>query len=192
MFFNGFISTPPSEITLSLAGILSSTTDLTFTGVLISGTLGNFSGMYLPYFIGRWIGYQWLLDIKTNFANKGKFKKWVSNYIPSEKVLLLFAEKFRGNGAIWVGIFRFFPLVRSTITSLPAGVVKMPHLKFSFYSLIGIIIWVVFWSSIGFFIGESWHQIKTIGSVILIAVLLGIIYYLKIVAQRYIEKNLGK
>lgn len=192
MFFNGFISTPPSEITLSLAGILASTTELSFFGVVIYAILGNFLGMYFPYLVGRWIGYQWLINIKISFSKKGKFKRWLSKYIPSEEILLLFAEKFKGSGAIWVGVFRCFPLVRSTITSLPAGVIKMSNFKFSFYSLIGIIVWIFFWSSIGFFIGESWHQIKTVGTIVLFVVLLAIIYYLKVIAQKYIEKHLGK
>lgn len=192
MFFNGFISTPPSEVTLSLAGILSATTELSFIGVLVAGITGNFVGMYLPYIVGKKIGYQWIINLKLKFSQKGKFKKWISNYMPSEKVLLLFAEKFKGSGAIWVGIFRCFPLVRSTITSLPAGVIQMSQLKFSIFSLSGIIVWVIFWSGIGYFIGESWQQIKTIGTITLFVVLISIIIYLKVVAQRYIENNLGK
>jgi len=83
-------------------------------------------------------------------------------------------------------------MVRSTITSLPAGIIKMPFLKYTLFTVAGMSVWTVFWLSIGYFVGEAWHQIKTVGTIVLIVVLLAIIYYLKIVAQRYIEKHLGK
>ena len=189
MFLNGFISTPPSELTLAIAGVFAYTTNLSLGWVFVVAIIGNLIGMYIPYEIGRSIGYVWLTNIKKDFSKKGKIKRKISQYIPQEKSLNFIANKFKEK-PIWVGVFRCLPLVRSTITSLPAGVVKMPRLKFIFYSFLGVLVWTGFWILIGYFVGEAWHEVKVFGTIILIFVLLAIIYYMKVRVQRYFKKKL--
>ena len=191
MVFNGFISTPPSELTLSLSGVIAYTTQLPFLFIILVAIAGNFFGMYLPYIIGRQIGFQWIMTLKEKLAGKGRLLRWCSEQLPDRKTIVVFADLFKGRGAIWVGIFRCFPMVRSTITSLPAGVIKMPHIKFSLFSLAGIVVWVLFWTSIGYSLGESWHEVKTVGTIVLSFTLIGIILFLKHLAKKYIKQRIS-
>ena len=87
MFLNGFISTPPSELTLAIAGVFAYTTNLSLGGVFVVAIIGNLIGMYVPYEIGRSIGYVWLTNIKKDFSKKGKIKRKISQHIPQEKSL---------------------------------------------------------------------------------------------------------
>jgi membrane protein DedA with SNARE-associated domain len=178
LFINGFASFFPSELSLFLAGILSFTTDKSFLFVLIVVVLGNLIGTYILYLLGRLFGYNWLLRIKY-------FSK-----LTNKDTLFKISEKFKKEGAYWVCIFRCFPVVRS-IVSLPAGMIKMPHLVFLVYSTIGITIWALFWMGLGYFFGLNFLIYKGYITLILLILLVILIYFFKRKISTYLnEKNL--
>jgi membrane protein DedA with SNARE-associated domain len=88
---------------------------------------------------------------------------------------------FRRYGGWSVFISRLLPAVR-TFISLPAGIAKMPFIKFCIYSFIGAFIWSVALAYGGYLIGEHWETIRAalrpFDWVIVGIVLLAIAYYI--------------
>src|SRR5919107_5023667 len=46
----------PSELIMPLAGFSAAKGTLSFTGVVLAGTIGSLAGAYFWFLIGRWIG----------------------------------------------------------------------------------------------------------------------------------------
>ncbi|HMT78454.1 MAG TPA: VTT domain-containing protein [Saprospiraceae bacterium] len=105
-----------------------------------AGTLGNF--------IGYWIGRQ------SDALLHRKKDSWLI-----KRKYLLQAKKFydkNGGGAIVIA--RFFPMIR-TFAPLVAGIVKMHAGKFSFYNVVGSLLWVISIVTAGYLLGARvWVQ----------------------------------
>jgi membrane protein DedA with SNARE-associated domain len=71
------------------------------------------------------------------------------------------------------------PIIR-TFISLPAGVAKMPFWRFSAYTLLGSIPWVLMLALIGEAVGHNWedwrHKLGYLDYVVLAAIIGGAIY----------------
>jgi membrane protein DedA with SNARE-associated domain len=187
MFFNGLIGMPPSELILSLAGVIAYASGINFFYILIVGTLGNFIGTYLVYFVGTWIGYQWLINFRNKLVLKNKYKLIVK-LIPEEKTFTFLTNKFNNNEAKWIGIFRCVPVIRSII-SLPAGMIKMPHHIFASYTFSGIFIWALLWQSLGYYFGHNlkFESYKSIIYLILLLVLVVLLLIFKSKMKHYLQ-----
>jgi membrane protein DedA with SNARE-associated domain len=185
MAMNGFFSAPPSEFVLPLAGLLALGSDYTLIHTLSAAIAGNLFGTFLLYIIGRKIGYGWLMKVKEWSENRGWLMRKVGMIIPSKKTFVVIGELLRSRGAIWIGIFRCFPYVRSII-SIPAGMAKMPLILFFVYSAIGIAVWAVFWQGGAFLIGYSWLKYGQLISWFLLVPLVVLI----IIAKRKISRHL--
>jgi membrane protein DedA with SNARE-associated domain len=75
---------------------------------------------------------------------------------------------------------RLIPIIR-TFISFPAGVAKMPFLKFTIYTLLGAGIWSAILATAGYFLGEQWELIivwitKYENLVIVLSILVVLIY----------------
>ncbi len=91
--------------------------------ITIAGILGNF--------VGYWFGYKsgpFLYERKDTVL----FKK---------KYLIQAHEFYDRNGGVAILLARFVPFVR-TFAPIVAGIVKMNTRKFSFYNILGCILWV--------------------------------------------------
>ena len=81
------------------------------------------------------------------------------------------------------------PLFRSLI-SIPAGIEKMPLLKFVLLTTSGSLLWNTLWILAGYFLGENWeavsHFIDTIKYLVIgiVVLLLGFWLFRKIRARR--------
>ncbi|MCO6464891.1 MAG: DedA family protein [Saprospiraceae bacterium] len=60
---------------------------------------------------------------------------------------------YNHKGGIAVCIARFIPIAR-TFVPIIAGLVKMDYKKFSFYNILGALIWVISLTTLGFVLGE--------------------------------------
>ena len=191
MMLNGFISFPPSEIVLPLAGLLVLRTDVSMVEVIGAASLGNLVGTFVLYLLGRLLSIEKLAHLKslTGLFFKGalvqllqifigrisslrfviklrrspQIKKLLLNVIPKRKFVEIALRELSGKKAYWIGIFRCLPYVRSII-SVPAGIAKMPILVFIFYSIIGITLWAILWTSFGYIAGYSWIKYGTLTS----------------------------
>ena len=188
MLSNGFLSFPPSEVVLSVAGILAATTKHTILNTLLVAIVGNLIGTYVLFYIGVTIGYAWLLNLRGMLIARNNFISYFSKLIPEEKVLLILATSFKKDGAHWIAIFRCLPIIRS-IVSLPAGMIKMSHIIFIAYSLTGITIWAMFWQGIGFFVGTNVQKFTFSITVGLFILLTFVLYIFKIQVRKFLSNN---
>ncbi len=156
-----------SEITFALAGWYASAAapvpnHFSLVLVIVIGTLAEMGGSLTSYAIGR-RGGRTLLD---------RYGKWV---LVSHSDLDRAERFFAGRGSWAVAVARVLPLVRC-FASFGAGVVEIPVLPFTIFSLIGTAIWATGLSLLGYNLGDTvnkfFHSFSLIG-IILVVVLIG-------------------
>lgn len=117
----------PSELVMPPAAFWAAQGRMDFFGVIVAGTLGSYFGSAISYWGAQWLG---LPVIK-------KYGKYV--LFPESKIQM--AESWvKDFGVVGIFIARLLPVVRHLI-SIPAGIFKMPFLKFSVVTTVGAGIW---------------------------------------------------
>jgi membrane protein DedA with SNARE-associated domain len=157
----------PSEAIMLFAGFAVSKGELTLVGIVAAGVLGNLVGSWIGYAIG-YFGRVDLLERNKLFhvnpewlrKTEGWFERW---------------------GDATVFFSRMLPIVR-TFVSLPAGVAKMPLLRFSVLTTLGSIPWVLALALLGPSVGDNWeswrHNLGYLDYVVAAAILGGIAWWL--------------
>ena len=165
----------PSEVILTFGGFMTTCTDLTFTGVVVSSTIGSLIGAILLYGIGWILSYDKLCRILY-----GKTGKILHLYPEDIDKAVSWFDK-RGNYTVF--FCRFIPIVRSLI-SIPAGCAKMKMLPFLLLTTAGSFIWNTVLVYLGALAGKSWSKIagymdtySTIVLIILIIAVLSALYF---------------
>jgi len=139
----------PSEVILTFGGFLTTTSDLTVFGVVVSATIGSVLGALILYFIGLQLDVERLEKIVNRWGKVLRLTKediykadaWFDKYGP------------------WTVFFcRFIPLIRSLI-SIPAGMSNMNFSLFLLLTTIGTFIWNIVLVSLGASLGASWDVI---------------------------------
>jgi membrane protein DedA with SNARE-associated domain len=133
----------PSEAIMLFAGSSVAAGELTLFGVVAAGVLGNLVGSWIAYAVG----YYGRLDLleKNRFIHiSPKHLKWADDW-------------FERYGAATVFFSRMLPIVR-TFISLPAGVAKMPFWRFTAFTLLGCVPWVLALALVGEKVGENWEE----------------------------------
>ncbi|MEY2486886.1 MAG: hypothetical protein QOH39_2534 [Verrucomicrobiota bacterium] len=117
----------PSEVVIPPAAFLAAQGKLSFTGVILAGTLGSYLGAAITYWVSRLVG-------RPLIARYGRYV-----FVPEQK--LVAAERWLGRYEAG-GVFfaRLLPVVRHLI-SIPAGLVRMPFGIFSLMTVVGSGIW---------------------------------------------------
>jgi membrane protein DedA with SNARE-associated domain len=156
----------PSEAISPFAGYLVSREEMTLFGAIAAGVLGNLVGSWVAYFIGLWGG-------RELWFHYGRFVGVRAHH-------LAVAEKwFDRYGEFTVFISRCLPVVR-TFISFPAGTARMNFAKFTFYTLIGCLPWVVALTYFGYYLGENWDEVGAylhyLDYAVALAVLTGAVY----------------
>jgi membrane protein DedA with SNARE-associated domain len=131
----------PSEVVMPPAGYLVQQGKMNMALVILSGTLGSLAGAYANYFVARWLGRP--LVIKY-----GRYV-WIT-----EEHFNRVESFFLRHGEISTFIGRLLPVIRHLI-SIPAGIARMNHLRFTFYTTVGAALWVSILSGIGYVIGQN-------------------------------------
>lgn len=146
----------PSEVTMVFGGFLVSRGRLDFFWVGMLGTLANVLGSWLAYWVGL-VGGRPLIE------------RW-GRYIFLRPHELDRAEVwFEKHGEAAVFVSRLLPVVR-TFISLPAGVAKMPFVKFTVYTFLGCLPWTFALTWAGFLLGENWETFLKYGEPVSIAI----------------------
>jgi membrane protein DedA with SNARE-associated domain len=158
----------PSELVLPLAGYTASEGHYSVTAAIAWATAGSLLGALVLY----WLGAAWGLERICALA---------------DRVPLLHADDVRravawfgrhGRTAVFVG--RLVPGVRSLI-SIPAGVDRMPLLRFCVFTTAGSLVWNAALILAGYELGAQWHVVEAyVGSVgnvvyVLLAVVLVVV-----------------
>jgi membrane protein DedA with SNARE-associated domain len=139
----------PSEVTMLFAGFGVSQGHYSLPEIVIAGTLGNLVGSWIAYGVG-YFGRERILErshgragrILTHGGALDRAQTWFDRY-----------------GAISVFLGRMLPLVR-TFISLPAGFARMPFWRFTLFTLLGCIPWVLALGALGDGVGSNWTQWK--------------------------------
>lgn len=138
----------PSEIVLAYGGYMVSEGTIGFIGAIIAGVIGGTIAQIFIYWIGRYGGRPFLdkygkyLLIKKHHIDMAE--NWFQKY---------------GTGVVFSA--RFIPVVRHAI-SIPAGIAKMPFLKFVVLTVLAIIPWSILFVYLGIQLGSQWDDVENI------------------------------
>jgi membrane protein DedA with SNARE-associated domain len=133
----------PSEIIMPFAGYLVYRGELNLLLVATAGAIGCNLGSVVAYEIGCYGGrplverygrYLWITQHDLNMADR-------------------FFARF-GSAAVFLG--RLLPVIR-TFIALPAGIARMPRLRFHIYTFVGSWPWCFALAWVGMKLGERWE-----------------------------------
>ena len=165
----------PSEVVMLFAGFAvaepgqsASAHHMTMPGVILAGLLGSMVGSWAAYAVGRG-GRLELFERHGDKFHMGpaqveKADQWFQRY---------------GEPAVLFG--RVVPVVRAVV-SLPAGIAKMPVGRFTLFTLVGTLPWVIGLAFAGQALGGDWEEVRKgfeyVDYVMLLLVVTGIGYWI--------------
>ena len=163
----------PSEVVMLFAGFAVADPSqsaahhhMTMTGVVLAGLLGTMVGSWFAYGVGRG-GRLELFE-----RHGAKLHMGPAQIERADR----FFQRY-GEPTVLFG--RMIPLVRAFV-SLPAGIARMPLGRFTVFSLIGTLPWVVALAFAGHALGGDWTQVRKgfeyVDYVIVLLVIVGVIY----------------
>ncbi|HEX3105099.1 MAG TPA: DedA family protein [Terriglobales bacterium] len=159
----------PSELIMPFAGYLVFSGTMKLLWVATAGAIGCNLGSLVAYEIGAYGGRP-LVE---------RYGKWVL----MGKHELDWADRFFARwGYLAVFIARMLPVVR-TFIALPAGIARMPRLRFHVYTFLGSWPWCFFLAWLGMKMGENWRGIgkylHKFDIVIVVIIAAGIIWFVR-------------
>tara|TARA_B100000700_G_scaffold31_1_gene61 strand:+ start:276 stop:932 length:657 start_codon:yes stop_codon:yes gene_type:complete len=150
MFLENLIPPIPSELIMPLGGFYVQQGQLDFLPVVLAGLLGTVIGALPWYGIGRLVNEErlekWLdrngrwLGINPNDLSRSR--RWFNKY---------------GVSLVFWG--RLVPGIR-TLISVPAGIELMPLAPFLIWTTAGSLIWTLFLTITGIYLGDSYRSIE--------------------------------
>jgi len=159
----------PSEVIMPFAGYLVFKGTFTLWGAALAGAAGCVLGSLLAYFIGAYGGR----------ALVYKYGRYV---LISHRDLAWADRWFARHGGITVFIGRLLPVIR-TFIALPAGISRMPLLRFVVYTFAGSLIWCYGLAWIGLKLGENWLTLGAyfhkFDSAITLVLLIAVVWYVR-------------
>lgn len=145
MFIESTFIPLPSELVIPPAGYLISQNQMSWAGVILSGTVGSVLGALFNYAIAVFFGRPFILKYGKYFGvSQNHFEKGETFFLK--------------HGHISTFIGRLILGVRHYI-SFPAGLCRMNLLEFSFFTAFGAGIWVWVLAYIGYFVGNNKEKI---------------------------------
>ena len=133
----------PSEIIMPFAGYLVYLGHFNLVWAATAGASGCNLGSVAAYWIGA----------KGGRPLVERYGKWV---LMSHHDLDRMTHFFNSYGSITVLLARLLPGVR-TFIAFPAGIAKMPQLRFHIYTFVGSWPWCFALTYVGMKLGEKWH-----------------------------------
>jgi membrane protein DedA with SNARE-associated domain len=133
----------PSEIIMPFAGYLVYLKQFNLFWAATAGAVGCNAGSVIAYWIGA----------KGGRPLVERYGKWV---LMSHHDLDRMTDYFEKYGSITVLLGRLLPVVR-TFIAFPAGIAKMPQLRFHIYTFVGSWPWCFALAYVGMRLGEAWH-----------------------------------
>ena len=148
----------PSEIILPLAGFTASRGTFSLVEVLLWTTLGSVVGAMALYGLGALLGRDRLIRIVdrlplVKLSDVERAEAWFDRH---------------GSKAVFFG--RMIPIFRSLI-SIPAGIERMPLLRFGLLTAVGSGIWNTLFVGAGYLLGENWGVVERYAGIFSKAVL---------------------
>lgn len=138
----------PSALILSLAGFLVGQGRFSFLPALLATTAGSVTSALILYTPGLWLGEERVRRFVKRF---GRF------IFVDESDLDKASGWFEKHGGSAVLFGRLVPGV-GVLISLPAGIGRMPILRFMLYTALGTALWNGAFICLGWFLGAKWRQ----------------------------------
>jgi membrane protein DedA with SNARE-associated domain len=159
----------PSELIMPFAGYLVFTGTMKLVWVATAGALGCNLGSLVAYEIGCYGGRP-LVE---------RYGRWV---LLGRRELDA-ADRFFGRwGYLAVFVARLMPVIR-TFIALPAGIARMPRVRFHVYTFLGSWPWCLGLAWLGMKLGENWRQLgkyfHRFDAVILLALAIGVFWFIR-------------
>jgi len=132
----------PSEIVIPPAAFLAAQGKLSFTGVVLAGTLGSYLGSAITYWASRLIG-------RPLIVKYGRFVLLTPKKLERAERRL---ARYEAGG---ISFARLLPVVRHLI-SIPAGIVRMNFALFSVMTITGSAIWCYILA----YLGEKAYRVE--------------------------------
>jgi membrane protein DedA with SNARE-associated domain len=133
----------PSEIIMPFAGYLVYTGRFSLFWAATAGAIGCNLGSVVAYWVGAAGGRPLVV----------RYGRWILMSHHDLDRMTRFFEKY---GTITVLLGRLLPVIR-TFIAFPAGVARMPQLRFHIYTFIGSWPWCFGLAYVGMKLGEKWH-----------------------------------
>ncbi len=137
----------PSEVIMPFSGFLvhQGRFDLWLTG--LAGAVGCVLGSAVAY----WVGF---------YGGRPLVQRYRRYFLISARDLERADSWFERYGDATVFFSRLLPVVR-TFISLPAGVARMPFVRFCVYTFLGSFPWCLALSYLGYRTGRHWASLRT-------------------------------
>jgi membrane-associated protein len=137
----GLVVTPwlPGDSLLFVLGALAAAGGPSVTVLMVSLIVAAILGNTSNYWIGYWLG--------------PKVFHYQNSRLLSQDMLKRTHEFYEKHGGITVVVSRFLPLLR-TFAPFVAGIGRMPHGRFQFFSITGGCAWVLVFVGAGYFFGS--------------------------------------
>jgi membrane protein DedA with SNARE-associated domain len=160
----------PSEIIMPFAGYLVFKGEMTLQGAALAGAIGCVAGSIPAYYLGM-------------LGGRPVIERWGRYVLVSGRELDLADRLFQRHGQWVVLAGRLLPVVR-TFIAFPAGVARMPMVRFLVYTFVGSYPWCLALAWAGMKLGEAWHtdpRLKAVFHrfelVIVAAVAIGVVWF---------------
>jgi membrane protein DedA with SNARE-associated domain len=134
----------PSEVIMPFAGYLVSIGQFSLVGAATAGALGCNLGSTVAYYVAA-------------IGGRKAIERWGSYILVSPHELERTEQFFARYGAVTVFIGRLLPVVR-TFIAFPAGLARMPMLKFQVYTFLGSWPWCFALAYVGYRLGTRWNS----------------------------------
>jgi membrane protein DedA with SNARE-associated domain len=132
----------PSEIVVPFAAWKAGEGSLSLAGVLLSSTAGALSGAVINYYLSIWLGRPLLYRLAET--------KWAHALLINRRNIENAEQYFVKHGKASTFVGRLVPAVRQLI-SIPAGLSRMNIGAFLLYTFLGAGLWNVVLALIGYF-----------------------------------------
>ena len=160
----------PSEVIMPFSGYLVSQGRFTLLWVATAGALGCNVGSAMAYWVGYFGGRRLVLRY-------GRFV-WLT-----QRELEISDRFFARFGSATVFVARLLPVIR-TFIALPAGVARMPQVRFHIYTFLGSWPWCFALAYLGMKAGDHWdylreyfHKFDAVIVVLLVAAVLWFVWF---------------
>lgn len=161
----------PSEIIMPFAGFVVDQGKMNLYAAATAGAIGCNIGSVIAYWVGA-------------FGGRPLVEKFGRYVLMSKHDLDRVDGYFQKYGDITVLIGRLLPVVR-TFIALPAGIARMPQLRFHIYTFLGSWPWCFALAYVGMKAGASWNDphsmlkrvLHKADAAIIVLVLAGIIWF---------------
>jgi len=137
----------PSEVIMPFAGYLVSLGKFSLIGAATAGAIGCNIGSTIAYLVAA-------------HGGRAAFERWGAYVLVRHEELDRAEHFFARYGAVTVFVGRLLPVIR-TFISFPAGLARMPMLKFQIYSFIGSWPWCFALAYVGMTLGTRWNSDPT-------------------------------